>query len=64
MFIDARLNPFRSRGKIKTGIQPDVRAARRRAGRTVWRKNFKYKGREAVDLNQTILRKYLFAAFF
>jgi len=24
MFIDARLNPFYSRGKIKTGIQPDL----------------------------------------
>ena len=57
MFIDARLNPFRSRGKIKTGIQPDVRAARQGEGRTVWRKDFKYQGREAVDLNQTTLRK-------
>jgi hypothetical protein len=53
MFIDARLNPFFSRGKIKTGIQPDLRRPRR-AERTVWRRDFKYQSRESVDLNQTI----------
>ncbi|RDK15699.1 hypothetical protein CEJ32_04065 [Enterobacter sp. 9-2] len=64
MFIDARLNPFLSRGKIKTGIRPDVRAARQRGGRTVWREDFKYQDRESVDLNQTTLRKQPFLPIF
>jgi hypothetical protein len=49
---------------MKTGIQPDVPAARQRAGRTAWRWDFKYQARETVDLNQTNLLKRSFLTFF